>query len=146
MAFDRQGTGLTITRVFLGVFFLVEGLGKWRWFLDTSILAGDFSKWLETAAAGSMTRWYLERVAIPGVAIFARLVPLGEICSGIALVVGFWTPFVAFLAFFMVLNIHVASGAIFKVSFLTLASGLPVLGPTLGLAIGGIRLPWSFRR
>lgn len=145
MAFDRQGTGLATTRVLLGVFLLFEGLGKWRWLADTSILAGYFSRWLESAAPGSMSRFYLEHVAVPNLAIFARIVPLGEICSGIALVVGFWTPLVAFLAFFMVLNIHVASGAIFKFSFLTLGSGLPVLGSTLGLVIGGVRLPWSLR-
>ena len=45
--------------------------------------------------------------------------PLGEIVSGIALVAGFWTPLFAFLAFFMALNFHVASGALFKYSFLT---------------------------
>ena len=146
MAFDRQGTGLAITRVFLGVFFIFEGLGKFRWFVDTSILAGRFSEWLEASAAGSASRWYLERVAMPGLGVFARLVPLGEICSGIALLVGFWTPLFAFLAFFMALNFQVASGAIFKFSFLTNGYGLPVLGPTLGLAIGGVRLPWSIRQ
>jgi hypothetical protein len=46
----------------------------------------------------------------------------------------------------MVLNIHVASGALFKYAFLTNGYGLPVLGPTLGLAIGGIRLPFSLRK
>ncbi len=146
MAMDRQGTGLAVTRVCMGVFFLFEGLGKWRWFLDSSILAGTFSTWLQGAAPGSISRWYLDRVAIPGLAVFARLVPVGEIAAGLALLVGFWTPIVAFLAFAMVLNIHIASGAILKFSFLSAGYGLPVLGPTLGLAIGGIRLPWSVRR
>jgi hypothetical protein len=45
----------------------------------------------------------------------------------------------------MVLNYHIASGAIFELSFLANRSGLPVLGSTLGLAVGGIRLPWSLR-
>ena len=51
----------------------------------------------------------------------------------------------AFLAFFMALNFHVASGLIFQYGFLTNGYGLPVLGSTLGLAIGGVRLPWSVR-
>ena len=64
--------------------------------------------------------------------------PLGEIVSGLALVAGFWTPLFAFIAFFMALNFHIASGALFKYSFLTNGYGLPVLGSTLALAaVGG---------
>jgi len=145
MAMDRQGTGLAILRILLGVFFVFEGLGKVRWFTDTSILAGRFAEWANAAAAGSASAWYLSHIAVPGLSIFARLVPLAEILGGLALIVGFWTPLVAFLAFFMVVNIHVASGALFKYSFLTNGYGLPVLGSTLALAIGGVRLRWSLR-
>ena len=77
--------------------------------------------------------------------VFARIVPLGELASGLALVLGIWTPFFAFIAFFMALNFQIASGAVFKYSFLTSGYGLPVLGSTLGLTIGGVRLPWSIR-
>jgi uncharacterized membrane protein YphA (DoxX/SURF4 family) len=77
--------------------------------------------------------------------MFARLVPLGEITSGLALIFGLWTPLFAFVAFCMALNFQFASGALFKYSFLTSGYGLPVLGSTLGLAIGGVRLPWSVR-
>ena len=45
---------------------------------------------------------------------------------------GFWTPVFAFVAFFMVLNFSVASGLIFKYSFLTNGYGLPVLGVHAG--------------
>jgi uncharacterized membrane protein YphA (DoxX/SURF4 family) len=88
---------------------------------------------------------YLERIAIPGIPLFARLVPLGEISSGVALLLGLWTPVFALIAFFMVLNFQVASGMIFTYAFLTNGYCLPVLGSTLGLAIGGVRLPWSVR-
>ena len=145
MAIDRQGNGLAIIRMFLGVFFIFEGLSKYEWFASTSILAGQFHQWLQAAAPGSLSRWYLEHLAMPGLPVFARLVPLGEFCSGIALLVGFWTPFFALVAFLVALNFHVASGAIFKFSFLINGYGLPVLGATLGLAIGGVRLPWSIR-
>ena len=145
MAIDRQATGLAILRILLGVFFVFEGIGKLRWFTDTSILAARFADWGQAAAAGSASGWYLSHVAVPGLAIFARLVPLAELLGGLALIVGFWTPLVAFLAFFMVLNIHVASGALFKYGFLTNGYGLPVLGSTLALAVGGVRLRWSVR-
>lgn len=146
MAIDRRATGLTTLRVSLGVFFLFEGIGKLAWLTNASILAGRFNGWLSEADAASYSRWYLQHVAVPGVELFARLVPLGELAAGVALIAGVWTPLAAFLAFFMVMNIHVASGALFKMSFLTNGYGLPVVGSTLALAIGGVKLPFSLRR
>src|SRR4051794_27081005 len=145
MAIDRQGTGLAVLRICLGVFFLFEGIGKLRWFADPSILADQLTGWANSAAAGSASAWYLHRVALPGVAVFARLVPLGEICSGAARVLGLWAPLFAFVAFVMAFNFQFASGAMVRYSFLTSGYGLPVLGSTLALALGGSRLPWSVR-
>jgi uncharacterized membrane protein YphA (DoxX/SURF4 family) len=137
MAVDRPRLALTVLRVCIGVFFLFEGLGKIRWFADSSILTATFAEWARSAPPGSIMHTYLERVAVPGVAIFARLVPLGEISCGIALVAGFMTPIFAFIAFFMALNFQIASGAVFKYSFLTSGYGLPVLGSTLALTLAG---------
>lgn len=145
MTSDRQGTGFALVRIALGIFFIFEGLGKLQWFTDSSILAGRFERWLQAPATGSVSHAYLEYLAIPGTAIFSRIVPLGELVCGTALVLGIWTPVFALLAFFMALNFHIASGAIFEYGFLTNGYGLPVLGPTLGLGIGGVRLPWSVR-
>ena len=146
MAIDRQGTGLAVLRMCIGVFFIFEGFSKISWFADPSVLASQLNGWTHAVRAGSIPQMYLERVALPGAAIFARLVPLGELSSGFALIFGFWTPLFAFVAFFMALNFQIASGAIFKYSFLTNGYGLPVLGATLALAIGGVRLPWSIAR
>jgi len=145
MAIDRQGTGLAITRVCIGVFFLAEGLSKYRWFTDSSILAGMLTGWAQNAAPGSASARYLEHFALPGVVYFARLVPIGEITCGLAMLLGFGTNMFAFVAFLMALNFQLASGALMKTSFLTSGYGLPVLGSTLGLAVGGIRLPWSVK-
>jgi uncharacterized membrane protein YphA (DoxX/SURF4 family) len=145
MAIDRQGTGLAILRVCIGVFFIFEAVSKARWLADTSILAGQLASWNGAAPAGSITAWYLHHVALRGVVVFARLVPIGEFVSGLALVLGFWTPFFAFVAFFMALNFQIAGGNVFHYSFLTSGYGLPVLGSTFALAVGGIRLPWSIR-
>jgi uncharacterized membrane protein YphA (DoxX/SURF4 family) len=136
-------TGLRVLSMFLGVFFIFEGLGKIAWLTDSGPLAGALQGWLKEAVPTS--RWYLETLAIPGVPMFARLVPLGELLGGSALLAGFWTRGAAFAAFLMVLNFHVASGAIFQYRFLTNGFGLPVLGGLLALAIGGSRLPWSIR-
>ena len=143
---NKQGTGLVIIRVCLGVFFLFEGLSKFGWFADAGVLNGRLAGWLADAQIGSASRWYLEHVAMRGTAIFARVVPLAELAAGVALITGAWTRTAAILAFLMVLNFHVASGALFTYAFLTNGYGLPVLAATLGLAVGGVRLPFSLRR
>jgi uncharacterized membrane protein YphA (DoxX/SURF4 family) len=145
MAIDRQGNGLAILRIAIGIFFLFEGIGKIRWFTDTSLLAGQLAAWAQAVPAGSWSHQYLDRVAMPYAAYFARLVPLGEITSGLALIAGVWTPIFALVAFVMALSFQFASGALFKYSILTSGYGLPVLGSTLALVVGGIRLPWSIR-
>ena len=145
MALDRQGTGLAVARICIGVFFVFEGLGKWRWLLDSSPLANQLAGWQRTVAAGSMAARYLSAIAVPGAPLFSRLVPIGEISCGLALIFGIWTPIFALLAFLLALNFQFASGALFRYSFLTSGYGLPVLGTTLALAIGGVRLPWSVR-
>ncbi len=145
MAVDRQGIGLAIMRVGFGVFFIAEGLSKIGWMTDVTILLSRLRGWLEAAGSTPASRWYLERIAIPGVDVFARLVPVGEVLAGAALVVGFYTPLAAFAAFFMALNFQVASGAVFHLGFLTSGYGLPVLGPMFALALGGRRLPLSLR-
>ena len=146
MAIDGRTTGLTVLRICIGIFFIFEGIGKLSWFSDTSLLAEQLRNWSQAVSASSPSHLYLVRIAIPGVRIFARLVPLGEIVSGVALVAGFWTPLFAFVAFFMALNFQFASGALFKYSFLTSGYGLPVLGSTLALALTGLRsrkIPWA---
>ena len=102
MSMDRQATGLVVIRVTLGVFYLAEGLGKWRWLVDPSTLAARFHGWQAAAAPGSWSAQYLEHIAVPGAALFARLVPLGELAAGTALILGVWTPLAALLAFLIV--------------------------------------------
>ena len=136
MAVDRPRIALTLLRIFIGVFFIAEGVTKASWFFDASMLERQLAGWSQLAQEGSISRWYLDHVALRGVPYFARLVPIGEICSGAALVMGFWTPLFALVAFFMALNFQIASGAVFKYSFLTSGYGLPVLGSTLALAVG----------
>src|SRR5882724_8985292 len=108
-----QAAGLAIIRLTAGAFLFFMGIRKAAWLLDSSPLASQLSQWL--AAATPLNRWYLERV-MPGVPVFARLVPLGEIAGGLALFLGFWTRLVAGLVFLMVLNFQLAGGAMFKVA------------------------------
>ena len=138
-----QRYGLAMLRILLGVFFLFHAIDKLRWLIDSGPLAAQLGGFMKTATL--MNRWYVERL-LPGLPVFARLVVFGELCTGLALIAGFWTRLAAGLAFLMVLNFHVAGGTLFRYAFLTDGYGLPVLGALLALTIGGARLPWSVRR
>ena len=113
MSWSQHGLGLVVMRILIGVFFVSEGLIKLHWFADASDLAGRFAGYLEAVGPGSVSGWYLQFIGIPGTAIFARLVPLGELACGLAMVSGFRTSLAATIALFMTLNFHVASGALF---------------------------------
>jgi hypothetical protein len=60
--------------------------------------------------------------------------------------VGFWTRLAAALCFVMVMNFQVAAAAMFRLSYFTDATGLPLVGSLVGLMIGGGKLPWSLRK
>jgi uncharacterized membrane protein YphA (DoxX/SURF4 family) len=138
---SAHSAGLVTIRIALGTFFVFEALNKLAWFTDSEILSGQLAGWLKDATP--INAWYLRTITNPYAWVFARLVPIGEFTGGLALIFGFWTRVAATLLFLMVLNFHFASGILFQYRFLTFGYGLPVLGPLLGLAIGGSRLPWS---
>ena len=79
--------GLRALSLIMGVFLIFMGIDKVGWLMDDAFLTGRLQEWLRTAPAAS--RWYLETVAIPAAPLFARLVPLGELAAGTALVCGF---------------------------------------------------------
>jgi len=133
--------GLRLLAVMLGVFFLSMGLNKLAWLTDGDILMQKLQVFLKGASPA--TQWYIETVAMPGVPLFARIVPIAELSTAVALIVGFWTRLAATLALFMVLNFHVATGEIFSRAFLLDGAGPPVLGALMALMIGGGKLPWT---
>jgi len=140
---NRPGAGWLVLRVCLGIFFLFEGIGKIRWFANGTILATQLNGWLQSSAPGSISHWYLSSVAMPYESIFARLVPLGELSVGVALLLGFLTPLFALIGFFMAVNFEIASGVVFRYAFLTNPYGFPVLGAMLALALAGqMRRRW----
>ena len=139
-----SGYALRLLAFALGVFLIFNGLDKLSWLLDSSILAERLEGWL--ASAHPASRWYVENVAVPGVPLFARVVPLAELAVGAALVLGFWTRLAASMALLMVTNFHLARGLFFSTEILTDGVGLPVLGSLIALAMAGARLPLSVSR
>jgi YVTN family beta-propeller protein len=133
---NKSQAGLLALRLMLGIFFLFEGIDKAAWLTNPSLLVtNSLQNWARTGTA--VSRWYVETVCIPGAPVFARLIFLGEVATGIALILGLWTRAAAAIAFVMVLNIHFAHSSIFRFGFLSQGDGLPVLGGLLALAIGG---------
>ena len=139
-----HAAALRVLALLLGVFLIFVGVAKIGWFMDGGILARQLQNWRN--AAGPFSQWYLDTVAMPGVPMFARLVPLGELVTGMALFLGFRVRIAATVALLMVINFHIASGVMFQYAYLTNGYGLPVLGGLLALAIGGRHLPFSVTR
>jgi thiosulfate dehydrogenase [quinone] large subunit len=136
--------GLTALRLCLGVFFLFEAIGKWGWFRSSGVLRERLVEWAD--AAPPLSRAYIETLCLPGVELFARLVPFGEFSVAIAFLLGGYTRLAAVLGLLMVLNFHFASGIMFTYGYLTNGYGPPVIGGLLALALGGASLPLSVRR
>ena len=137
--------GLRLLAIAIGVFFLGMCSSKLAWFTNSDILLQKFQQ-IFLPKAPPIVRWYLETVCIPGTPLFARLVPLGELVAGFALILGFWTRMAAVAAFLMVLNFHFATSAFWSIDFLRDGTGFPLLGGLLALAIAGSRLPLSVSR
>ncbi len=133
--------GLRVLSLALGVFFLFMGLDKIPWLGDPGLLTRQLHGWLANAPAPS--RWYIQTIAIPGSAVFAPLVLVGELTVAAALLCGFQVRLAALAGLFMVLNFHFAMGVLLRYSYLWNGYGPPVLGGLLALAIGGARLPFS---
>jgi uncharacterized membrane protein YphA (DoxX/SURF4 family) len=133
--------GLRVLSLALGVFFLFMGLDKLPWLGDPGLLTRQLHGWLANAPAPS--RWYIQTIAIPGSAVFAPLVLVGELTVAAALLCGFQVRLAALAGLFMVLNFHFAMGVLLRYSYLWNGYGPPVLGGLLALAIGGARLPFS---
>ena len=129
-----QAAALLLLRIALGVFMFFYGLEKASWLLDATPLVTQLASWLPDAPP--VSRWYLDRL-IPGAPVYARLVPLGAMTSGIALVLGFWTRIAAAMSLVLVLSLQVGAGAMFRYAYLMDASGLPLMGGLLALIVGG---------
>ena len=69
--------------------------------------------------------------------MFARLVPLGAMLSGLALALGFWTRIAAAISLVVVLSLQLGAGSMLRYTYLMDASGLPLVGGLLALMIGG---------
>jgi uncharacterized membrane protein YphA (DoxX/SURF4 family) len=143
MAANREATGLAALRVCLGVFLLAESYFKLRWLLNAEALTTKANDWARNA--NHYNEWALHHLLLPYVSIWSRAIMLGEVCLGLGLLLGVFTRPLAIVAFLGSLAFCFLTGILFHVTFLIDGLGLPLVGATLALAIGGGRLPWSLR-
>lgn len=144
MAVNSSAQGLLVLRICLGIFLVAQGYGKIGWLTDSGPLLTSLQGFLE--ASNSWNRPYLQAVCIPGVEVFARLVPIGELATGVALLFGLYTRWAALIALLMILNFHFAGNFLFTWRYLTNGYGPPVVGGLLALVLGGAALPASLRK
>lgn len=129
-------TWFTILRIYTGLFWLVHGVPK---FLDSAKFMppdGFMPKAVQGAVAAQTGPYhdFLVSVVIPNINIFAELVRLGEVLTGLALFFGIFTRFGGLVGCFLALNymglqgefahfstIGTLDGAAFVLSFLMLA-------------------------
>ena len=138
---NASAVGLRLLSVVMGIFLISMGYGKLGWAGDSSMLVDQLRAWW--GPAPTISKWYIDWVAMPGAPLFARLVLLGELATGTALVAGYRPQFAALVALAMVLNFHFAMGLLFTSGYLTNGYALPVVGGLAALAVGARRLPFS---
>lgn len=134
---------LRLLAIGIGIFLVAMSAQKTAWLFDGGPLMERFVRWRPEAVP--LAGWYLDTIAVPGAAVFARLVPIAELCAGLALILGLGTRVVAALALIMVINFHMATSAFFTWAFLREGTGPPLLAGLLALAIGGKNLPSIIR-
>ncbi len=140
---DSPAGGLRVLSLIMGVFLVLMGNSKLAWFADSAHLTYELEQWLSFEPV-AVSRWYLEWVAIPGAPLLARLVVLGELAAGAALIAGFRVGLTGAVALAMVLNFQFASGIMFTSGYLINGYALPVISGLAALVVGGRRrLPYS---
>jgi integrase/recombinase XerD len=145
----RIGRSLPITLSEAEVEALLEApdLGAREGLRDRAMLELLYATGLRVSELVNLTLGQINHqqgvVRVMGKGSKERLVPLGELTAGAALLLGFRVDWAARVALLMVLNFHFASGIMFTSGYLTNGYGPPVIGGLLALAIGGASLPWS---
>ena len=141
---SASANGLRLLSAILGVFLISMGLGKLDWAADSSLLENELRNWWGPAPA--ISKLYIDWFAMPLHPVLARLVLLGELTIGLALVAGYRLRLAALAALFMILNFHFAMGLLFSSAYLTNGYALPVVGGLAAVAVGARRLPYSLDR
>ena len=117
MVMKHSNVQILILRLVLGVLFLFAGAGKVSdgWLTNEQPLQKSLDGYHQRAAGIQLT--YLDNVALPHTALWAKLMAIGETAVGISLLLGLLTRFSSLVGLFMVFNFHAANGNLFSLNF-----------------------------
>ncbi|HTR80623.1 MAG TPA: DoxX family protein [Bacteroidota bacterium] len=124
---------IAFLRIVVGLFFLAQGLNKVDWYASSEFLRTSLDRFAENAP--SLSAWYQNHVAYPGIEAWARMIPTGEMLIGVALILGLLTRPALIAAMALVLNFHLTSGTLFSRSFIYNPYALLLLSNLLFLLV-----------
>ena len=123
----RALTGLLLVeRLLFGFMFTMTGTGWFRYPAREDYLVDAIAKARETGLGFAPYGAFLEAVVVPNAALFVILVGVGELLSGLSLLLGFPKRAGAIGAIFLTANYGLAFGGS---NFLIMALCLPLLSP-----------------
>ena len=102
-------------RIAIGIFFVAQGLNKLEWYTSSEFLRTSLDHYANNATP--ITVWYQNHIAYPGVEAWSRMIPTGEMLIGVALILGLLTKPTLIIALAYVVNLHLANGSLFSLSF-----------------------------
>ncbi len=110
--YDPFASWFAVLRIFAGVFWLVHGLPK---FLNAAnfMPPNGFMPMLvakSLSSGGGFYHDFLVRAVVPNITLFAELVRLGEVLTGLSLLFGLLTPLGGIIGAFLALNYMAAQG------------------------------------
>jgi thiosulfate dehydrogenase [quinone] large subunit len=118
-------------RIAIGFFFIAQGLNKLDWYTTSEFLRTSLDRYSQNPP--SLSLWYQQHVAYPGIEAWSRMIPTGEMLIGIALVLGLLTRATLIIATALVVNYQLTSGTLFAFSFFSNPYALVVLACLLFL-------------
>src|SRR3954447_19730354 len=130
------GGAILPLRLFLGISFLVAGLDKLgdAAFLDPTAM-GYIGKQIAGFAPGTPLEGFLLNFAVPNAQLFGIMVMGGEVCIGIAVLLGLLTRFSAFMG--LLLNLTFFLSATWGVQPFYFGADLPYTFAWLTLLLAG---------
>ncbi len=123
---------IAFLRIVVGVFFIAQALNKLDWYPSSELLKTSLDRY--ALNANPFSAWYQHHVAYPGVEVWSRLIPTGEMLIGIALIVGLLTQATLIITIALVVNFHFATGNLFTTAFFSNPYALLLLSCLLFLA------------
>lgn len=109
---------LAIFRIYAGAFWLMHGIPKFTQSASFMPPTGMMQNFLNGAVANTSGpyQWFLSYVVLPNASLFAELVRLGEVATGLLLFFGLFTRGGALIGILLALNYLSAKGGLMHLS------------------------------